>query len=144
MNELGGLDTPAIEQNPDIARLQGQVLGAQLESIQVVIPDTDFVADINGLNGTIVIQSGSSSVAAGNVGLTVNVTTGAGTISISAALLLPASALAKSNTAIIAPTVNDDSGDGYARFSLWIDTVLNDIYMCTDASVGAANWEQLN
>lgn len=42
--------------------------------------------------------------------------------------------------ATVAPTVNDDSGDGYAIGSLWIDTVANEAYRCVDATVGAAIW----
>lgn len=47
-------------------------------------------------------------------------------------------------SATAAPTVNDDSGDGYGVGSLWIDTTNDNIYGCTDASSGAANWELLN
>ncbi len=43
-----------------------------------------------------------------------------------------------------APTVNDDSGDGYGIGSLWIDTTNDNIYQATDVTVGAANWEQIN
>ncbi len=144
-NQLGeGFDSPAIEQNPDVARIQSSILGSQLEAIQVVIPDTDFVADINGLNGTIVVQAGSSAISAGTPDADIVVTTGAGTISIAVDVNLWPAALAKSNTAIIAPTVNDDSGDGYNYFSTWIDTVLGDVYMCVDPALGAAVWRKLN
>lgn len=47
-------------------------------------------------------------------------------------------------SASAAPTANDDSGDGYAVGSVWIDTTNDDVYQCVDASVGAAVWEQLN
>ena len=39
------------------------------------------------------------------------------------------------------PTANDDSGDGYGVDSIWVDTVLNISYVCTDAGVGVAVWE---
>lgn len=39
-----------------------------------------------------------------------------------------------------APTVNDDSGDGYVAGSIWID-VTNDVgYICLDATLTAAVW----
>ena len=37
------------------------------------------------------------------------------------------------------PAVNDDSGDGYGVGSLWIGPN-NDVWTCTDATVGAAVW----
>lgn len=43
-----------------------------------------------------------------------------------------------------APTVNDDSGDGYVVGSLWIDTTNDKIYRCTDNSSGAAKWPHLS
>lgn len=39
-----------------------------------------------------------------------------------------------------APTVNDDSDDGYDVGSKWIDTTNDNVYHCVDASVGAAVW----
>lgn len=39
-----------------------------------------------------------------------------------------------------APTVNDDSGDGYSVGSRWLDTTADKEYVCTDASSGAAVW----
>jgi hypothetical protein len=47
----------------------------------------------------------------------------------------------KSNlSASVAPTINEDSGDGYGIGSLWIDTTAAQLYVCEDATVGAANW----
>lgn len=43
-----------------------------------------------------------------------------------------------------APTVNDDSTADFSPGSIWVDTTNDDIYICTDSSVGAANWEQQN
>lgn len=39
-----------------------------------------------------------------------------------------------------APTVNDDSGDGYSPGSVWVDTTNSNAYICLDASTGAAVW----
>lgn len=39
-----------------------------------------------------------------------------------------------------APTINDDSGDGYEVGDIWIDETNDKIYQATDISVGAAVW----
>lgn len=44
--------------------------------------------------------------------------------------------------ATTAPTVNEDSGDGYEVGSLWVDTTNDKTYLCTDASSGAAVWKE--
>jgi len=41
------------------------------------------------------------------------------------------------------PTVNDDSGDGYDTFSIWINTTTGDAFMCVDPTATAAVWQQL-
>ena len=41
-----------------------------------------------------------------------------------------------------APTVNEDSGDGYSVGSRWIDTTNDKEYVCLDATVGAAVWAE--
>ena len=49
----------------------------------------------------------------------------------------------KTNSTNAAPTVNDDSGDGYSVNSLWTDTTGPTTYVCQDATVGAAVWTQI-
>jgi len=39
-----------------------------------------------------------------------------------------------------APTVNDDSGEGYSVASIWIDLTNNLAYICVDSTLGAAVW----
>ena len=47
----------------------------------------------------------------------------------------------KSNMAAsAAPTVNEDSGDGYGIGSRWFDIVNDKEYVCLDATAGAAVW----
>ena len=41
------------------------------------------------------------------------------------------------------PGVGDDSNDGHAPGVLWINTTTKTAYVCTDAAVGAAQWEVL-
>lgn len=49
----------------------------------------------------------------------------------------------KSNlSAAVAPTANDDSGDGYAIGSRWTDTTAKKEYVCLDATVAAAVWTE--
>lgn len=43
-------------------------------------------------------------------------------------------------TATVNPTVNDDAGDGYSAGSTWYNTVGADLFMCVNATVGAAVW----
>ena len=42
-----------------------------------------------------------------------------------------------------APTVNDDTGDGYVVGSFWYDTTADKAYTCLDASSGAAVWTEI-
>lgn len=50
----------------------------------------------------------------------------------------------KSNlSASVAPTTGDDSGDGYAVGSVWIDTTADKAYFCLDATVAAAVWTEI-
>lgn len=46
------------------------------------------------------------------------------------------------SSATAAPTVNDDSDDGYGVGSVWIDVTADDGYLCLDATVGAAVWKK--
>ena len=50
------------------------------------------------------------------------------------------SGLVNNMTAVVAPTANDDSGDGYTVNSGWFDTVSGILYFCQDATLGAAVW----
>jgi hypothetical protein len=47
-------------------------------------------------------------------------------------------------TANSAPTANDDIDDGNGVGLHWIDQTSNNVYICVDASAGAAVWVQLN
>lgn len=44
--------------------------------------------------------------------------------------------------AAVAPAVTDDSGDGYAVGSRWIDTTADQEYVALDVTVGAAVWTE--
>lgn len=45
-------------------------------------------------------------------------------------------------TATTDPTVNDDTGDGYAVGSRWVNVSTDKEYVCLDASTGAAVWTE--
>lgn len=50
----------------------------------------------------------------------------------------------KSNATAADPVVGDDTADGYAPGSIWINTSDGGIFICTDASAGAAVWEEVS
>jgi len=51
----------------------------------------------------------------------------------------------KSNIAASsAPTVNEDTGDGYSIGSFWLDTTNDVAYLCLDAGSGAAVWKNIS
>jgi hypothetical protein len=53
--------------------------------------------------------------------------------------------LQKNNiTATTDPTVSNDSSEGYSQGSLWINHTGETIWLCSDASVGAAVWFQVS
>jgi hypothetical protein len=45
--------------------------------------------------------------------------------------------------ATTAPTINDDTGDGYTAGSLWVDVTNSKSYMCHNPASGAAVWIEL-
>jgi len=53
-------------------------------------------------------------------------------------------ALKTNLNASVAPTATDDSGDGYAVGSQWIDTTADKMYICVDATATAAVWQDLS
>lgn len=63
-----------------------------------------------------------------------------GTVNATTNVFTPSGLTLSKTDATTAPTINDDSGDGYAVGSLWVD-VTNDLaYVCVDATAGAAVW----
>lgn len=136
----GDFDTDGpIESNADFASVQARQQGASVAAQKAFpLPLLGFVSSLNGLGGGITLGAGSLP---SGVGLTV--TSGAGTLSINITGIQTLGVV-KCNTAAVAPGVNNDQTQGYARFSQWIDTVLDDIYACTNPATGAAMWRKLN
>lgn len=150
-----------ISNDPDVIEAEGAAGQAQ-QTLIIGAQVTGAISNLNGLlapaqlfasSGGITISSagtthtfsfslsgasGTLAVANGGTGATTaaNARTNLGIDDI---------ATKKSNlSAAVAPTVNDDSGDGYAIGSVWIDTTADQVYMATDVTVGAAVWKQLS
>lgn len=45
-------------------------------------------------------------------------------------------------TATTNPTITNDSGSGYAVGSVWVNTSTDEMFVCTDATAGAAIWQK--
>jgi hypothetical protein len=107
----------------------------RLEYGQTVIRRHRFDRDLRGgIPGPLAIPDDfitGNMIAAGAVGTTELA---------DSALTLPKAAATWLHTATSAPTTGDDSGDGYAIGTRWIDTATDKEYVCTDATVGAAVW----
>jgi hypothetical protein len=87
----------------------------------------------------------ASTIAAGTLvhergGLEADVSAGDGFVEVKGG----STSVKKSNlTATAAPTVNEDSGDGYAVGSIWIDVSGDKSYILVDATGGAAVWIEM-
>lgn len=101
--------------------------------------------------GTAALQA-SSAFQAANAALTAVVD--AGTVTTGDVLAAPAGTPAwstlseagiqpKTVSSASDPTVNDDSGDGYAVGQVWVNTTTDVPFMLADATVGAAVWRSL-
>jgi len=42
------------------------------------------------------------------------------------------------------PTVNDDTGEGYSVWDKWLNQTSGEAYVCTDATEGAAVWQNIS
>lgn len=121
-------------------RLEGMATGATANEGDVVGPgggSTDnAVARFDGVTGKLVQNSGVTIDDSGNVDVP-------GTLDVTGEVSAPN--VKKANlSATTSPTEDDDSGDGYAVGSLWIDTTNDRVWKCVDASAGAAVWKCLS
>jgi|SRR6185369_298409 len=135
-NELGGDGPPEI--NPDIAIIQARQVGPSTSPGSGELPSTAFVASLNGLGGPVTLQSGTVPA-----GVTVTFTQGAGTISFNLSGIDPISTKKSNLTAVVDPAVGDDSSQGYATGSVWLNTVTPSYWMAVSVAVGAAVWLQI-
>lgn len=51
--------------------------------------------------------------------------------------------LDNSISAIVDPTVNNDVSQGYKPSSIWVNTILDKVFICSDNSIGAAKWIEI-
>lgn len=146
---LAGLDTEIAALGP---------ISADISAVSAISANVTTVA---GISANVTTVAGISANVTTVAGISANVTTVAGDsadiqtlagissdISTVAAIASDvtdaANNIPKSNrTATTAPTVNDDIGDGYSEGSLWVNTATNTIFLCADASTGAAVWQSL-
>lgn len=124
------------ELNADLAQLAAQQQSANQAPVDAGIPVSGFVATINSQTGNVDINGGTFD------GVTFTFTGGAGAVALTVTGLGALANIKTNFSAAVAPTVNDDSGDGYTVGSQWIDTVLDDAYICCDATVAAAIWKK--
>lgn len=137
MNEFGSEGPPEID--PDIAQIQANQLGNAAAVQAVVLPTTGFVASLNGQSRDITLQAGSIPA-----GISVSFTNGVGTVSFNLSGL-DASATRKNNlVAIIDPAVGNDSSQGYAVGSFWLNTITPSFWVAASVAVGAAVWLKLS
>ena len=59
------------------------------------------------------------------------------------ALTVASSNFISIHTATTNPTVGDDEGDNYGEGTIWINTSTKVVFVCADASAGAAVWSQI-
>jgi len=137
MATLGeGLGSPAIEQDPSVAQIQAQQLGAQ-SAETVGLPATGFVGSINNLSGLLTL-TGSANISVTDDGVSNFTFTLVG---------VGQQGLAKSNITAAAPTPGNDESEGYSIYSIWIDNTIPatpDVYICASNAPMAAVWVKLN
>lgn len=113
-----------------------------------------FVATVNGIAGSVTFSGGSTGLTFTGAGATVtlggtlaiaNGGTGAATAAgARTGLGVDDIATRKSKLdATIAPTANEDAGDGYGVGSIWIDITADDAYILLDSTIGSAVWKKL-
>jgi len=128
-----GISSPAIEQDPSIAQIQAAQLGAQ-QAIAVALPAVGFVASIDGLSGLLTFADGA------NILIT-NDGVGNFTFSVTG---LSTSATVLNHIDTVPPNAGNDSTQGFAIWSLWLDTSGPTIYQCASAAPSAAVWLQIS
>jgi len=136
-----GLITGAISAvgaiDSDVTTVAG--ITSDVAAVAGITADVSVVAGIaTNINAVAAIDSDVTVVA----GIANDVTTVANNM---ATITEAAANIPQSNrTATTDPTVNDDSGDGYSEASIWVNTVSNEVFFCTDPAVGAAVWASVS
>lgn len=126
------------EQEPDFAALQARTGATTQQQGALPLPVAAFVSTLNGMSGPLSIAGGTVA------GVTVNITPGVGTITISIAGIDPMATKKSNLTAIIDPAVGNDSSQGYKAGSFWLNTVTPSFWVAASVAVGAAVWLKLS
>ena len=128
--------------DPDVIVAQTQA-GVSSTIFQAAPVTGGAVTSIGGATGgTITISSSAPD------GISITPTGLPGTLTLTvvvtnAPTLLSVLGIPQSNySATTAPTVGDDSGDGYSVGSVWVNVTTDTGYLCVDATLGAAVWKQ--
>lgn len=138
-------DIANVNIDPDLTRLQYGTGTGEVINIPA-LPGSVAITVINGATGpTIDIDGGTTGLFFATAGSTISLSgtlaiANGGTGATTVAGVLTALGLSKNNSAGGAPTVNDDSTQGYSINSLWFDTGGVKTYVCQSASPGAASW----
>lgn len=131
MSNIGdGLDP--IEQDASFAQVQARQVEAQ--QVAVALPATGFVGSINGLSGLLNFAEGA------NIQITND---GVATITF-AVTGLNATATVLNHVDVLPPNAGNDSTQGFATWSMWIDSLTPAIFQCVSAAPGAAVWLQIS
>jgi hypothetical protein len=136
MNEFNQEGPP--EQDPDFAALQARSQSNSALLANLPLPVAAFVASLNGLTGPVNLAGGTTA------GVTVNITPGVGTITISVSGINTIATKKSNLTAVVDPAVTDDSSLSYAAGSFWLNTVTPSFWMAASVAVGAAVWLKLS
>lgn len=131
-------DAP-LESNVEFAQVQARQQGASAAAQKAFpLPLLGFVASLNGQGGGIVLGAGSVPT-----GITVSFSNGAGTISFNLSGLADIATKKSNLAAIVDPAVGNDSSQGYAAGSFWLNTITPSFWVAVSVGVGAAVWLQL-
>jgi hypothetical protein len=135
---MESMSAPELE-NQTLLELQGRA--SEAPPTQGGTFPTGFT--IQGQPGPVFTFASSSGFGFAGAGNTITLSVTNATTARTALGIDPAATLKSNLSAAAAPTVNDDSGDGYAPGSLWLDLTADEAYICLDSTLGAAVWKQI-
>lgn len=129
-----------LESNVDFAQVQARQQGVSADAQKAFpLPLLGFVASLNGKGGGITLGAGSLPAGVG-----VTFSSGAGTISFNLTGIDPIATKKSNLTAVADPAVGNDSSQGYAAGSFWLNTVTPSFWVAASVAVGAAVWVKLS
>lgn len=125
-----------IDLSPSVLPLQSAAQSATAALVPRVIPLAGAIQSLAGLFGPNILFAVAAPL--NNVSVTVSPAGSTVTFGLSGVGEL---AGVKSVEDVVPPTAADDSSLSYSLFSVWVDQAGGpDIYMCVNASLGAAVW----